>query len=109
MSYLVAAPEAFTAAASDLAGLGAGLETAAATAAPSTTSLMAAAQDEVSTAIAALFGTHGQQFQALSAQAATFHDQFVGRHRRQWRRWWHRRHGRCRRRGPRFGQRRSWR
>jgi hypothetical protein len=37
----------------------------------------AAAEDEVSTAIAALFGTHGQEFQAVSAQAGLFHDQFV--------------------------------
>jgi hypothetical protein len=37
----------------------------------------AAAQDEVSTAIAALFGRHAQQFQALSAKAAAFHHQFV--------------------------------
>jgi hypothetical protein len=36
-----------------------------------------AALDEVSAAIAAMFGAHGQSFQALSAQAALFHDQFV--------------------------------
>jgi hypothetical protein len=33
--------------------------------------------DEVSVAIAQLFSTHGQEYQALSAQAAAFHDQFV--------------------------------
>ncbi|WP_164926778.1 PE family protein, partial [Mycobacterium tuberculosis] len=33
--------------------------------------------DEVSTAIAALFGAHGQAYQALSAQAQAFHAQFV--------------------------------
>jgi hypothetical protein len=31
----------------------------------------------VSAAIAAVFSAHGQQFQALSAQAAAFHNQFV--------------------------------
>jgi len=31
----------------------------------------------VSAAIAALFGAHGQAYQALSAQGAAFHDQFV--------------------------------
>lgn len=36
-----------------------------------------AAADEVSAAIAELFGAHGQEFQALSAQASAFHDRFV--------------------------------
>ncbi|NKE29877.1 PE family protein, partial [Mycobacterium tuberculosis] len=31
----------------------------------------------VSAAIAALFGTHAQEYQALSARVATFHEQFV--------------------------------
>ncbi|WP_152406652.1 PE family protein, partial [Mycobacterium tuberculosis] len=35
------------------------------------------AGDEVSAAIAALFGTHAQEYQALSARVATFHEQFV--------------------------------
>jgi hypothetical protein len=30
-----------------------------------------------SAAIAAVFGTYGQEYQALSAQATAFHDQFV--------------------------------
>ncbi|MEQ0810188.1 PE family protein [Mycobacterium tuberculosis] len=38
---------------------------------------IAAGADEVSTAIAALFGAHGQAYQALSAQAQAFHAQFV--------------------------------
>ena len=42
-----------------------------------TTAVMAAAGDEVSAAIAALFSAHGQGFQALSARAAAFHSQFV--------------------------------
>jgi PE family len=37
----------------------------------------AAATDEVSESIAALFGAHAQAYQALSAQAASFHRQFV--------------------------------
>ena len=36
-----------------------------------------AAADEVSAAIAAVFGAHAQGFQALSAQAAAFHQQFI--------------------------------
>ena len=39
--------------------------------------MIAAAEDEVSAAIAAVFSAHGQGFQALSAQAAAFHAQFV--------------------------------
>lgn len=42
-----------------------------------TTQVLAAAADEVSAAIAELFGAHGQEFQALSAQASAFHDRFV--------------------------------
>jgi PE family len=37
----------------------------------------AAGTDEVSAAVAAVFAEHGLSFQALSAQAATFHEQFV--------------------------------
>jgi hypothetical protein len=41
------------------------------------TIVLAAAPDEVSAEIAALFGSYGQQYQALSGQAAAFHDRFV--------------------------------
>lgn len=39
--------------------------------------VLPAASDEVSAAIAKLFGTYAQEYQALTAQAATFHEQFV--------------------------------
>ncbi|MEK2533918.1 PE family protein, partial [Mycobacterium tuberculosis] len=39
--------------------------------------VLAAGADQVSVAIAAAFGAHGQAYQALGAQAATFHIQFV--------------------------------
>jgi hypothetical protein len=39
--------------------------------------VLAAAQDEVSMAIAALFANHAQQYQALSDQAAQFHQAFI--------------------------------
>jgi hypothetical protein len=42
-----------------------------------TTGVVAAAEDEVSAAIALLFSNHAQEFQALSAQAGAFHTQFV--------------------------------
>jgi PE family len=63
MSSLIAAPELITTAATDLANIGSTLNAAHA----------AAAEDEVSATIAALFSAHGQGFQALSAQAAAFH------------------------------------
>src|SRR6516164_2926129 len=77
MSFVIAAPEFVTAAASDLASLGSTISSANAAAATPTTGVLAAAEDEVSAAIAALFSAHGQGFQALGAQAAAFHDQFV--------------------------------
>ncbi len=60
MSFLIAAPEAIAAAASDLASLGSAISTANAAAAASTTSVLAAGADEVSAAIAAIFGAQGQ-------------------------------------------------
>src|ERR1700704_3225661 len=76
-SYLIATPEAFAAASSDLTGIGSAIRAANAAAAGSTTQVLAAAGDEVSGAISALFGSYAQQYQALSAQTALFHDQFV--------------------------------
>jgi PE family len=77
MSFVIAAPEMVASAASDLAGVGSMIDQAHATAAASTTAVLPAAADEVSAAIAALFSSHAQGFQALGAQAATFHAQFV--------------------------------
>ena len=77
MSYVVAVPEFLASAASDLAGIGSGLSAAHTAAAAPTTAVVAAAGDEVSAAIASLFSSHGQAFQALSAQAEAFHAQFV--------------------------------
>src|SRR5262249_3740838 len=42
-----------------------------------TAGILAAAEDEVSAAIAALFSGHAQVYQALSAEAALFHQQFM--------------------------------
>ena len=77
MSYLVAAPEFLASAATDLSDIGSAMTAANAAAAAPTTGVLAAAEDEVSAAIAAVFSAHGQGFQALSVQAAAFHDQFV--------------------------------
>jgi hypothetical protein len=77
MSYVIAAPEIMTSAATDLAGIGSSLSEANTAAAASTTEVIPAAADEVSAAIASLFSSHGTAFHALSAQAATFHSRFV--------------------------------
>ncbi|RUP03631.1 MAG: PE family protein [Mycobacterium sp.] len=77
MSYVIAAAGFVHSAAGDLASIGSSLAEATATVAGPTTAIAAAAQDEVSTALAALFGDFGRQFQALSTQAQAFHTQFV--------------------------------
>ena len=77
MSFVAAAPEIMTSAAKDLADIGSALTAANRAAVTQTTGVLAAAEDEVSAAIAALFSAHGQGFQVLGAQAAAFHEQFV--------------------------------
>ena len=77
MSYLVALPEMMSAAATNVASIGSVVATANQGMAGATTGVLAAAEDEVSVAIAALFSAHGQGYQALSAQAAAFHGRFV--------------------------------
>ena len=77
MSLLVVAPELLVSAAADLERIGSALDAANAAAAVSTTGVLAAGADEVSAAIAAVFGSHAQEFQALSAQASWFHTRFV--------------------------------
>jgi hypothetical protein len=76
-SFVIASPDVLTSASSDLTGIGSAIRAANAAAAPSTTSVMLAAQDEVSAAVAALFSSHAQGYQALAAQAAAFHAEFV--------------------------------
>uniref|UniRef100_UPI0006865F5D PE family protein n=1 Tax=Mycobacterium asiaticum TaxID=1790 RepID=UPI0006865F5D len=77
MSYLVAIPDVMTLMASDLASIGTTLGAANAAASAHTTALVSAAGDEVSAAVSTVFGAHANQYQAVSAQAAAFHEQFV--------------------------------
>ena len=77
MSFVIAAPEMVTSAASDLVDIGSKISEAHAAAATSTTALIPAAGDEVSAAIAWLFSSRAQAFQAFSAQAAAFHTEFA--------------------------------
>lgn len=77
MSFVITAPETVALAASDLASIGTTLSATNVMAARPTTGVLAAAADDVSTAIAALFGAHGQAYQAIGAQATADHTQFV--------------------------------
>ena len=74
---LFATPEAFVAAAADLANIGSAVNEAHATAASVTKGLTAAAQDEVSAAVVEFFDTHAQEYQALAMQVAKFHQRFA--------------------------------
>jgi hypothetical protein len=77
MTYVVAAPELLEATAAELKSIGSELNGAHAAAAVSTTGLVPAAADEVSTAVTALFAGYGKEYQALMAQAGAFHQRFV--------------------------------
>jgi PE family len=77
MSLLNVVPDAVMAAAENLQNIGAAVKNANAAAAAPTTAIAAPAADEVSAAITALLSAHAQGFQAVSAQAASFHDEFV--------------------------------
>ncbi|MCV7124965.1 hypothetical protein AWC15_13115 [Mycobacterium lacus] len=76
MSFVVVTPELLAAGAADVARIGWTIN-AANSAAAVTTAVLPAAGDEVSAAIAALFGTHAAEYQAVSAQVALFHARFV--------------------------------
>ncbi len=77
MAYVTTDPEALTAAATDLGGIGSAIGEATATAAGSTTKLLRMANDEVSRVVAALFSGYAEQYQQISGQAAAFHDEFA--------------------------------
>uniref|UniRef100_UPI001267A928 PE family protein n=1 Tax=Mycobacterium sp. UM_CSW TaxID=1370119 RepID=UPI001267A928 len=77
MSFVFATPDVVASAATDLAGIRSAIGSANAAAAAPIAQVQAAAADEVSAAISALFGEYGQAYQAFSARATAFHDQFV--------------------------------
>jgi PE family len=77
MSFVSTQPEALSAAAGNLQGIGAGVSAQNAAAATPTTAVVPAAADEVSALTAAQFTAHAQLYQAVSAQAAEMHDMFV--------------------------------
>ncbi len=77
MAFVTATPDMLSLAAADVADVGSALTAAHTAAASATTTVVAAAGDEVSAAVAALFGGYARGYQAVSAQAAAFHDRFV--------------------------------
>jgi hypothetical protein len=77
MSFVTTQPEALTAAAANLAGIGTTMSAQNAAAAAPTTGVLPAAADEVSALTAAQFAAHAQLYQAVAAQAAAIHEQFV--------------------------------
>src|ERR1700690_1440810 len=77
MSFVTTQPQMLSAAAGNLHGIGSAVSTANAAAAGPTTGVLPAAADEVSALTATQFGAHAQMYQAISAQAAAIHDQFV--------------------------------
>ncbi len=77
MSLLVVAPESLTPVAADVEAIGSALSEAHLAAAVPTSGIAAAAADEVSQAVAALFAGYGRQFQALSTRAGAVGQQFA--------------------------------
>jgi hypothetical protein len=77
MSFVTTQPEALSAAAGSLQGIGSGVNSQNAAAAAPTTCVVPAAADEVSALTAAQFVAHAQLYQAVSAQAAAIHEAFV--------------------------------
>jgi len=76
-TYVIAAPVAFAEASEDLSGIAEAIKGAAAGAAPSTTGVVAAAGDEISAAIANVFGSCANEFQTLTARTMLVQAQFV--------------------------------
>ncbi|OSC39721.1 hypothetical protein B8W66_16310, partial [Mycobacterium decipiens] len=74
---MLVAPDALAAAATEVAQIGSAVSAGNLAATIPTTALAAAGGDEVSRAIAALFGTHAQEYQAVAANAATYHKEFA--------------------------------
>ncbi|WP_415624042.1 PE family protein, partial [Mycobacterium intermedium] len=77
MSFVFTTPELVASAAVQLTGIGSTVNAANAAALAPTVEILTAGADEVSAAVATLFGTHAADYQAISAQATAFHDRFV--------------------------------
>ncbi|OBA71486.1 hypothetical protein A5641_01950 [Mycobacterium sp. 1554424.7] len=77
MAHVQTQPPIMSVAAADVAAIGTTIDEATAAVAGRTTGMVAAAADEVSEAVADLFGQYGQEWQALIGRAAAFHAEFA--------------------------------
>jgi hypothetical protein len=77
MSFVTTQPEALSATATSLAGIGTTMSAQNAAVAAPTTGVIPAAADEVSALTATQFAVHAQMYQAISAQAEAIHQLFV--------------------------------
>ncbi|MBS9535827.1 PE family protein [Mycobacterium sp. M1] len=77
MSFVTTQPEMLNTAANSLHGIGTAVNSENAAAAGPTTGLLPPGADEVSAVTAARFVAHAQMYQAICAQAAAIHEQFV--------------------------------
>ncbi len=77
MPFVSVVPDLVTSAAGHLDAIGSAVNAAHAQAAVPTAGIAAMAADDVSAAVQSLFTTYAQGYQAVSAQAAAFHSQFV--------------------------------
>jgi hypothetical protein len=76
MTYVIAEPQLMASVAAEIEEIGSALSAANAAAAAPTSAMAVAAGDEVSAAVADMFGGFGQEYQALVAQFEAFHNQF---------------------------------
>jgi len=77
MSFVNTQPEMLAAAAGNLQAIGSAMAASNSAAAGSTTGVTPAAADEVSALTATQFAIHAAMYQAISAEAAAIHQQFV--------------------------------
>lgn len=77
MSFVTTQPEILSSVAGELQSMGAAMNMANTAAASPTTGVVPPAADAVSALTAAQFAAHAQMYQAISAQAAAIHEQFV--------------------------------
>ncbi|MCW2662868.1 MAG: hypothetical protein JWP83_4020 [Mycobacterium sp.] len=76
MSYVIAEPQMLASVAAEIEGIGSAFSAANAAAAAPTSGIAAAAGDEVSVAVADLFGAVGKDYQSVVARFEAFHHQF---------------------------------
>lgn len=77
MSFVTICVESLASAAGDLRAVGAAVSAGNAASATPTSGVVPAAADEVSALTATQFAAHAELYQAVAAEAAAIHDQFV--------------------------------